>query len=128
MVCLAVEAREYPTPRSLEAMRQTCKQVPNAHPNKNFLPVFLGHAKLYMFADMYDVDPLKALALNKLHQILLTFKLYARRVGDVVELVGYSYENTPSKDFVARSRGRLLCTMWCIRWTRFRRQQSSIYR
>jgi hypothetical protein len=73
----AFEARKYHTPQSLEAMIQTCRPVPNTDPNKSFLPVFFGHAKLYVFAEMYNVVPLKLLALDKLHQTFLTFKFYA---------------------------------------------------
>jgi hypothetical protein len=73
----AFEARKYHTPQSLEAMIQACKPVPNTDPNKSFLPVFFGHAKLYVFAEMYNVVPLKLLALDKLHQTFLTFKFYA---------------------------------------------------
>lgn len=65
----------------------------NSTPEQNFTPVFLAHARLYTFACMRLIDPLKRLALHKLHQTLLKFKLYDRRVGDVVELARYAYDN-----------------------------------
>jgi len=65
----------------------------NSAPEQDFTPVFLAHARLYTFACMRLIDPLKRLALHKLHQTLLKFKLYDRRVGDVVELARYAYDN-----------------------------------
>jgi len=65
----------------------------NSKPEQNFTPIFLAHAHLYTFACMRLIDPLKRLALHKLHQTLLKFKLYDRRVGDVVELARYAYDN-----------------------------------
>ncbi|KAI4936011.1 hypothetical protein J4E85_001339 [Alternaria conjuncta] len=65
----------------------------NSAPEQDFTPIFLAHARLYTFACMRLIDPLKRLALHKLHQTLLKFKLYDRRVGDVVELARYAYDN-----------------------------------
>ncbi|KAI4637423.1 hypothetical protein J4E83_000239 [Alternaria metachromatica] len=65
----------------------------NSAPEQDFTPIFLAHARLYSFACMRLIDPLKRLALHKLHQTLLKFKLYDRRVGDVVELARYAYDN-----------------------------------
>ncbi|KAI4653963.1 hypothetical protein J4E93_001731 [Alternaria ventricosa] len=65
----------------------------NSKPEQNFTPIFLAHAHLYTFACMRLIDPLKRLALHKLHHTLLKFKLYDRRVSDVVELARYAYDN-----------------------------------
>ncbi|KAF1958763.1 hypothetical protein CC80DRAFT_524204 [Byssothecium circinans] len=64
----------------------------NTAANQDFTPVLLGHARLYTFADMYLIEPLKSLALHKIHQTLLNFKLYHARIGDIVELVRYAYD------------------------------------
>ncbi|XP_014561166.1 hypothetical protein COCVIDRAFT_87156 [Bipolaris victoriae FI3] len=63
----------------------------NTAPNQDFTPVFLGHARLYTFACMRGVDPLRRLTLHKLHRTLLGFQLYSRRVWDIVELARYAY-------------------------------------
>ncbi|EUC32209.1 hypothetical protein COCCADRAFT_99288 [Bipolaris zeicola 26-R-13] len=63
----------------------------NIAPNQDFTPVFLGHARLYTFACMRGVDPLRRLTLHKLHRTLLGFQLYSRRVWDIVELARYAY-------------------------------------
>jgi hypothetical protein len=69
--------------------------LPEEHTTRtqDFTPVFLAHARLYTFACMRLIDPLKRLTLHKLHQSLLRFKFYERRVGDVVELARYAYEH-----------------------------------
>jgi hypothetical protein len=90
----AFKNRDYDTTQSREAMIEECMPVENDSPDEIYLPVFLGHAKLYVFADKYDIPPLKVLALNKLHKTLLTFTLYDKRVGDIVGLVKFTYENT----------------------------------
>lgn len=69
----------------------------NARPFQNFTPVFLGHARLYVFAEKYDIPALQTLALYKLHRTLCIFTLYAARYGDIVELARYVYANTPSR-------------------------------
>jgi hypothetical protein len=86
--------REYSTTQSIDATIEACKPVRNKSHNENYLPVFLGHAKLYVFADKYGIQPLRLLALKKLHQTLTIFTLYAQRVGDIVGLVKFTYENT----------------------------------
>lgn len=65
---------------------------------QDFSPVFLAHARLYTFADMRLVEPLKNLALHKLHKTLLGFKLYRSRVGDVIALVRYAYDNGKDRE------------------------------
>ncbi|KAH8726948.1 hypothetical protein GQ44DRAFT_758484 [Phaeosphaeriaceae sp. PMI808] len=65
---------------------------------QNFTPVLLAHARLYCFAHVRIITPLKALTLNKLHKTLLNFKLYAERVGDIIELARYAYSNPDLPD------------------------------
>lgn len=65
----------------------------NSCSQQNFTQVFLAHARLYTFADMRLVHPLRALALHKIHKTLMDFQLYYGRVGDVIELARYAYEN-----------------------------------
>lgn len=69
----------------------------NAAANQDFAPVFLAHARLYTFAEMRLILPLKELALHKLHKTLLEFQLYHQRVGDVVELAQYAYDHGPAR-------------------------------
>ena len=67
--------------------------VSNSSSNQDFTSVFLAHARLYVLADRYLMLPLKSLALHKLHRTLLNFKMYASRIGDIVELARYAYSS-----------------------------------
>jgi hypothetical protein len=46
------------------------------------------------------IAPLKALTIEKLHKTLSKFKLYADRIGDIIELARYAYSN---QDLPSRS-------------------------
>jgi DNA-directed RNA polymerase subunit H (RpoH/RPB5) len=78
--------------------------MPRFEPRRNFgacedyTNVFLGHADLYVFADRYMVARLRMLALEKLHRTLEVFNLYENRIGDIINLIRYSYSNDNTKD------------------------------
>lgn len=78
---------------------------PLFNPRKNrescedYTEVFLCHARLYAFAEKYDIAPLRKLSVKRLHQTLSVFTLYKERVGDILTLMRYTYANT-----VRRSR------------------------
>ncbi len=67
----------------------------NRDPAEDYTPVFLSHAAVYVFAEKYQIAALQSLALHKLQRTLLKFTLYKERVGDVVGLIEYTYNNTP---------------------------------
>jgi hypothetical protein len=71
----------------------------NSEVSQDFTPVFLAHARLYSYANMQLFEPLKLLTLHKLHRTLFDFKLYEKRVVDVIELAKYAYGNevTPER-------------------------------
>jgi hypothetical protein len=69
----------------------------NSAPDQDFRPVFLAHARLYIFADMRLIYPLKKLILHKLHKTLMEFELYHQRVRDIVELARFAYEHGPDR-------------------------------
>ncbi|KFY95100.1 hypothetical protein V500_02951 [Pseudogymnoascus sp. VKM F-4518 (FW-2643)] len=72
-----------------------CEVRQNSTAEEDYTSVFLGHARLYVFADKWGIEALKTLSLHKLHKTLLTFTLYSARLSDVVELVRYTYAHTP---------------------------------
>ncbi|KAL5400401.1 hypothetical protein PMIN03_012405 [Paraphaeosphaeria minitans] len=72
---------------------QHFEPIPNSAVDQNFTPVLLAHARLYCFAHLRLIAPLKALTLHKLHKTLMNFKLYTKRVGDIIELARYAYSN-----------------------------------
>ena len=66
----------------------------NRAPEEDYSEVFLGHARMYIFAEKYDIQPLKTLALLKLHNTLSIYTLFPERVGDITTLLKYVYANT----------------------------------
>lgn len=67
-------------------------------PCEDYTEVFLCHARLYVLAEKYDIEPPRRLTKQKLHQTLISFTLYKERVGDIVALLRYTYANTPDRD------------------------------
>lgn len=61
---------------------------------ENYAEVFHGHARLYVFAEKYDIGLLKCLSLQKLHQALVRYNLRDEPVENIVDLIQYSYSNT----------------------------------
>ena len=76
--------------------------IPPPRPNKvrseDYTEVFLSHARIYIFAEKYDIQPLKTLAIQRLHQTLKVFKLYPGRVPDITSLIRYVYSNTQDSE------------------------------
>ena len=94
-------------------VRNVTNGSPQPRPNSNkpadYSEVFLGHARLYVFADKYDVQNLKVLAMEELHATLAVYTLYQERTVDIVRLLRYVYANTAeSKDGVEDLRTILI--------------------
>ena len=66
----------------------------NRGAHEDYTEVFLSHTRLYVFAEKYDIQSLKTLALEELHNTLAIYTLYRRRTGDIVALLRYVYANT----------------------------------
>ena len=81
--------------RSITTAR--CEIRENSLAEEDYTPVFLGHARLYVFAEKWGIEALKLLTLHKLHRTLIKFSIYEARRGDIAELAifAYSNENTP---------------------------------
>lgn len=60
----------------------------------NFYEPLMCHAELYVFADRYDIPTLRDMCLYRLHQTLISFTVYWERLGDIVRLIEYVYDNT----------------------------------
>ena len=84
--------------RRVYTVRNIKKDAPQPRSNSNsqeeYSEVFLGHARLYVFADKYDIQILKILAMEELHAALAVYTLYQERTGDIVALLRYVYANT----------------------------------
>lgn len=59
---------------------------------------FLCHARVYVFADRYDIAGLRILALDKLHQALCSFKAAGNQMGKVIDLPQFCYSNDNTRD------------------------------
>lgn len=70
----------------------------NTDSSEDYTDVFISHARLYKFAEKYDIQSLKRLCLRNLHQTLTQFTLWPESVNDVVSLLRFSYENTVSSE------------------------------
>lgn len=70
----------------------------NPRPNKTasdpYAPIFLGHVRLYILAEKYDMDSFRRLSLHRLRQILMVFTVYDENVPDLIGLVDEIYEYT----------------------------------
>ena len=84
----AFDSRTYTTRRGFPSPR------PNKNSKEDYTDVFLSHAQLYVFAEKYDIQSLKTLALGELHATLVVYTLYDVRTGDIIELLRYVYANT----------------------------------
>jgi hypothetical protein len=77
---------------------QQFEPKPNTAVDQNFTPVLLAHARLYCFAHLRLIEPLRALTLDKLHKTLMNFKLFTARIGDIIELARFAYSNADLPD------------------------------
>ncbi|USW59533.1 Putative SKP1/BTB/POZ domain superfamily protein [Septoria linicola] len=69
----------------------------NEDPEQDFTPALLCHARLHVFACIYDLARLQALTLTKLHATLIGFKIYeSHGAEDIAELLKYCYQDTRS--------------------------------
>lgn len=77
-----------------------CDIRENKLSEEDYTSVFLGHARLYVFAEKWGIEPLKILSLYKLHRTLITFTLFEARRRDIVQLATFAYsnDNTPDRD------------------------------
>ncbi|KAG6123852.1 hypothetical protein E4U28_002028 [Claviceps purpurea] len=64
----------------------------------DFTEVFIAHAKIFIFAVGYKVAELSNLSLRKLHQALCGFRLSKERVGDIMSLVRFCFDQNPDYD------------------------------
>ena len=80
----------------------------NLGPHEDYSYVFLSHARVYVFADKYDIELLQKLALKYLHQTLVAFTLHPERCGDIIALIRYSYANTVDRGAGVEGLRRLL--------------------
>jgi hypothetical protein len=57
-------------------------------------PDLLAHAKLYVFATRYLIDPLREQCLKSLHRDLCNYSLNRQSMAHILDLLEYTYEQT----------------------------------
>lgn len=70
----------------------------NENEGEDYTDVFLCHARLHVFAEEKDIQKLKTLALENLHECLKVFTLHCERTGDICALLRYVYEDTATPE------------------------------
>lgn len=63
--------------------------------SEDFTNVFFSHARLYVFADRYKIEPLKTLSRARLASILTAFDLHEQGHKDFMNLVKFCYDDEP---------------------------------
>lgn len=79
-------------------LQTTSMFVPNGDWSLDYLPVFLSHAQVYVFADTYGIAALQKLAARRLDEALCSFRYSSVSPTDIAGLVEYVYEHTPDRD------------------------------
>ncbi|KKY13300.1 hypothetical protein UCRPC4_g06980 [Phaeomoniella chlamydospora] len=59
--------------------------------------VFLSHARIYVFADKYDIPSLGDLSIQKLRESLVDFNPCSEQLESLYPLIRYTYDNTPDR-------------------------------
>lgn len=86
----------------------------NSKPSEDYTDVFLSHARLYVFAEQYDIQPLKRTALNNLHTTLKKFWVWRECVSEIVTLIRFVYNSTSKPDYaVEPMRNMLMLFVGC---------------
>jgi len=93
------ESKSFCSPLPRQSLIDSCEPIANSKPTEDCTTVFLAHARLYVLADKYGIEPLRSLGLHKLHKTLVGFTLYKARIGDVVELARYAYSDDHTADY-----------------------------
>ena len=93
----------------------TCQILGEQHDYKDYTNVFLCHARVYVFADQYDIGSLATMALRKLRKTLVEHTLYKDRADSIFDLIQYSYTNTPDpSSSIDRLRELVLLYSTCV--------------
>lgn len=81
---------------------------PNESENEDYSEMFLSHARVWVFANMYQIPLLKRLAADQLQAVLAVFHLYEQRCSDIVALLRYVYTEKPPSSEGEAGKWRLM--------------------
>lgn len=102
--------------RSIEFPSSKAQDLPpkNENHQESWQPVFLCHARLYVFADKWCIESLRIRCLHKLKGTLERFNVFPRGCDDICDLINYSYQNTQSSRIPDPLRSLLVDYTACI--------------
>jgi hypothetical protein len=69
----------------------TCEPATHCDADQSYSNILIGHASIYVLGDSQLIEPLKELALYKLHKTLCAFQLDDKNIGDITDLARYAY-------------------------------------
>ncbi|PKS06814.1 hypothetical protein jhhlp_006889 [Lomentospora prolificans] len=78
----------------------------------DYSEVFLSHARMYFFAEYYAIAKLQSLALQKLHRALVLFTPYRERIGDILKLIRYCYEDRALRESESHIDVKFIVSMY----------------
>ena len=84
------------------------KSLESQRPQQWPIKRVVEHAKLYVFAQRYLIKDLKPICLHKLHRDLLALKLDSHAIGNINDLLRYTYDNTSNQDDASKETGSAL--------------------
>ena len=88
---------KYPLPPVPFSLATASRSHPQDTAAKANTLIFLRHARLYVFAEKWGIEALKMMALHKLHKTLCSYAVDRSRYSVIIDLVKYTYDNTPSR-------------------------------
>ncbi|CCE32468.1 uncharacterized protein CPUR_06328 [Claviceps purpurea 20.1] len=65
--------------------------------DKDCSELFISHVRIFVFAQYYAVEALMDLSMQRLHEALCGFSLSIVRIGDILALIRYCYEQPDLK-------------------------------
>ncbi|KAG5961162.1 hypothetical protein E4U57_007819 [Claviceps arundinis] len=69
----------------------------NRHMDKEYYKEFIPHAGIFVFAQYYGVEELMNLSIQRLHEALCGFSLSRERIGEILALIRYCYDQPGSE-------------------------------
>lgn len=83
---------EYPVPNL--SIPSSSEEDKSEDKSKDYSPVLLSHAKMYVFADKYNIILLQSLSLQKQHTAFCSLDSYTMCASAIIKVLSYSYEHT----------------------------------
>lgn len=113
MAAQELKKRQYPVPE----MPPSAPYHVNDETTGSATSVMLPHAKLYILAECYGIEPLMQMTLHKLHREMCGFSPLGRGLNNAVEVIKFGFENDTSElqDLLSLFASTHLKALWSRR-------------